>query len=194
MAVLEDLASRVEKEEADMCWRIKVMIVKARILEMAGTPQKGFSVSLRAANLAWTCKILPLLWESVAALCAVLNSVKEYDASSKLLESVLPQALECEDCGLIARIFSLTADCHVGMAGEAEAGSVQRKDRLSRALENLERAFDHFIQLEDVRGQCEMLAKKATIMHLNGELELADDCAAKYLSIKDATEENFGTF
>ena len=41
-----------------------------------------------------------------------------------------------------------------------------------------------YSRLEDIVGQCEMMAKKATIMHLFGELALADDCAARYLDLK----------
>ena len=57
-----------------------------------------------------------------------------------------------------------------------------------KALEHIERSFDEFSRIEDVRGQCEMIAKKATIMHLNGDPVLANDCAAKYLDIKRAAK------
>ena len=46
-------------------------------------------------------------------------------------------------------------------------------------LTNLE-----YSRIEDIKGQCEMIAKKATIMHLVGDLELANDYAAKYLDLK----------
>ena len=189
METLENLADTLHEENADIYWRIKIMTLKARIYDFAGLPQKGFSVALRATSLAFKAKLLPCLWESINALTAIFNSLSEFTASIALLEAIVPQVLECEDCDLAARTFSLLADGHVGVAGQAKPDSIQRKEQLTKGLENLERAFDQFELMEDVRGQCEMLAKKATIMHLNGDPVLANDCAAKYLAIKDAAKE-----
>ena len=190
LAVLEKLATKLNDDEADIAQRIKAMTLKARIFDKAGTPQKGFSLALRAASLAHRIILLPALWEAVGALCRVLVSIREFEAAAKLLESIMPQVLECEDCDLAGRTFCFLADAHMGMAGQATAESSHRKERLSKALECIDRAFDEFSKIEDIRGQCEMMAKKATIMHLNGDLVLANDCAAKYLDIKRAAKEH----
>lgn len=191
MEMLEKVSDTLNEEQADIYCRLKLMTLKARIYDRAGIPQKGFSVALRAASLALKCKLLPSLWEAVGALSAIFNSLAEFEASITLLESILPHVLECDDCDLAARTFSLLADSHVGLAGEAKAGSLQRKEQLTKGLENLERAFDQFSLIEDVGGQCEMLAKKATIMHLNGDPVLANDCASQYLAIKEAAKEQY---
>lgn len=44
--------------------------------------------------------------------------------------------------------------------------------------------FPEYSRIKDIKGQSEMIAKKATIMHLVGDLELANDYAAKYLDLK----------
>ena len=192
MEILEDLATRLNDQEADIYQRVKLMTLKAHIYDKAGIPQKGFSVALRAASLAHRAKLLPALWEAVGRVCAVLLSLSEFSAAAKLLESIMPQVLECEDCYLSAHSFALLADAHVGMAGQAKAETLQRKEQLTKALEHIERSFDEFSRIEDVRGQCEMMAKKATIMHLNGDPVLANDCAAKYLDIKKAAKDDQG--
>lgn len=189
MEMLEELATKFNEEEADTYQRVKLMILKAQIYEKSGLPQKGFSVALRAASLAHRARLLPALWEAVGRVSAVLISLKEFSAAVKLLESIMPQVLECEDCNLSAQTFALLADAHVGMAGQAKAETLQRKEQLTKALERIERSFDEFSRIEDVRGQCEMMAKKATIMHLNGDPVLANDCAAKYLDIKRAAKD-----
>lgn len=189
MALLDRLAARLDDREADVAQRIQLMTVKARIYDKAGVPQKGFSVALRAANLAYQTRLIPALWEAVTAVCAVLISVREFDAAATVLESILPQVLECEDCHLSARAFSLLADSHMGLAGQAEAETLQRKEQLTKAVDHIGRSFDHYSRIEDVRGQCEMMAKKATIMHLNGDLVLANDCAARYLDIKRSSKD-----
>ena len=189
MESLENLAKQLDEEEADVYCRIKVMTLKARIYDGARVPQKGFSIAVRAASLALKSKLLVSLWEAIIAICAICNSLKEYTASTRLLESIAPQVLECEDCELAAQMFSLLADSHVGLAGQAKAGTKGRKEQLTKSLENLGRAFDEFSQIEDVRGQCEMMAKKATIMRLNDDLVLANDYASKYLAIKDAAKQ-----
>lgn len=186
LALLEKLLTQLSQQEADIYQRLKAMVLKARIYDKAGIPQKGFSVAVRAASLAHKARLLPVLWEAVGAICRILTSVKEFDSAVRLLESVLPQALECEDCELAAYLFSCLADGHMGMAGQAKEGSTQRKEKLTKASNSLDRAFDEYSRIDDIRGQCEMLAKKATIMHLNGDLVLANDCAAKYLDIRRA--------
>lgn len=188
LVLLERLVTGLNKQEADIFQRLKAMILKARIYDKAGIPQKGFSVALRAASLAHKARLLPVLWEAVGAVCRILVSVKEFDAAVRLLEGVLPQVLECEDCDLAAYLFSCLADGHMGSAGQANEGSVQRKEKLIKTSEALDRAFEEYARIEDIRGQCEMLAKKATIMHLNGDPVLANDCAAKYLDIKKAAK------
>ena len=189
MEILEDLATKLNDQEADIYHRVKLMTLKAYIYDKAGIPQKGFSVALRAASLAYRAMLLPALWEALSRVCAVLNSLMEFSATVNLLESIMPQVLECEDCYLSGQSFALLGDAHVGMAGQAKAQSIQRKEQLTKALGHTERAFDEFSRVGDVQGQCQMMAKKATIMHLNGDPVLANDCAAKYLDIKRAAQE-----
>ncbi|MCJ1230296.1 Anaphase-promoting complex subunit 5 [Toensbergia leucococca] len=189
LTMLEKLSTRLSNEEADIEQRIQLMTLKARILDKAGTPQKGFSVALRAASLAYRAMLLPTLWKAVGALCRVLISLREFSAAAKLLESIMPQVLECENCDLSAHTFSFLADAHMGMAGQARVEAPQRKEQMVKALEYIGRSFDDFSRIEDIKGQCEMMAKKATIMHLNGDLILANDCASKYLDIKRAAKE-----
>ena len=193
MAAVERLAIDPKIDEGDILNKIKLMILKARIYDKAGLAQKGFSVSIRAASLAYKVRLLPILWEAVGALCRVLLSLKEFDAAQKLLRSILPRVLECEDCTLAADTFSCLADAHMGLAGQAKTESQKRKEHMTKALECLEKAFDEYSRIEDVKGQCEMMAKRATIMHLNGDLVLANDHAAKYLDIlRDAKESMAG--
>ena len=189
LEILEVSASRPNYEEGDIIHRIKLMTLKARIYEKAGTPQKGFSIAIRAASLAHRAKALPALWDAVGAVCAVLVSLREYEGAVRMLASILPQVLEFEDYVLVAQTFSILVDAHVGLAGQATPGSLQRKEHLIKALEYIGRSFDAYSRTEDVTGQSEMMAKKATIMHLNGDSMLANDCATKYLDLKSAATE-----
>lgn len=186
--ILENLAAKLNDEEADISHRIKIMTLKARIFDKVGLAQKGFSIALRAARLAHQARLLPALWEAVGAVSRVLISVEEFEAAVKLVESMIPQVLECEDCELAATTFSCLADAHMGIAGQNKADSSSRKERLTTALECLDRSFHEYSKIEDIRGQCEMMAKKAIIMHLVGESVLANDYSAKYLDLKRAAK------
>ena len=189
MEMLEKVGEQAKEHNVDILQRIDLMILKARIWDKAGYPQKGFSLAMRAASLAHHAYLLPALWDAIETLCRVLLSLREFEAATQLTESIMPQVLECEDCALAARSFSSLVDAHMGLAGEASAESIQRKERLTKALEYVDRAFDEWSRIQDVSGQCGMMAKKATIMHLMGEPVLANDCAAKYLDIKKASIE-----
>lgn len=193
MQLLEKQYTKTYSEEADIMQRVKLLTLKARILDKAGIAPKGFSVALRAAGLAYKARILPALWEAIAAVCRVLISLKEFEAASKLLENIMPQVLECEDCELAAECFLCLADAHMGMAGLAKSEPLKRKEQMTKALECIDRSFDGFSRIHDVKGQCEMMAKKATIMHLNGDLVLANDCAAKHLDIERVAREEISS-
>ena len=47
----------------------------------------------------------------------------------------------------------------------------------------MDRAIVLYEKLQDLRGQCEMLAKKAIIARMRGDLKLAEDWATKYLTL-----------
>ena len=62
----------------------------------------------------------------------------------------------------------------MGLAGKAEVGSRQRASLLSKTDGFVDRAIALFEKLQDLRGHCEMLAKKAIIARMRGDLKLAE--------------------
>jgi anaphase-promoting complex subunit 5 len=193
MALVEKHSAKIHAREGDIFQRLKLMILKARIYDKAGAPQKGFSVAMRAASLAHKARILPSLWEAVGAVCRVLLSLGEFEAATKLLRAIIPQVLECEDCELTANMFACLADAHMGMAGEIRSDELKCKEQMTKTLEYLGRAFDEYSRIHDVKGQCEMMTKKSMVMHLNGDLLLANDYASKYLDIQRAAKEELAS-
>jgi anaphase-promoting complex subunit 5 len=109
-----------------------------------------------------------------------------------MVESIMPQVLETDDCDLAARAYSLLVDANMGMAGKAWSqgqDTPAKKEHMNRALGYLDCAYDQYEEIEDIKGQCEMMAKKATVMHLTGDLVLANDYAAKYLDLQKLSEK-----
>lgn len=47
-------------------------------------------------------------------------------------------------------------------------------------------------KLQDLRGQCEMLAKKAVIARLRGDTKLSEDWATKYMTLYERQFERRG--
>lgn len=129
-------------------------------------------------------------------LAGVLLSMREFDAVSELIESIMPQILETGDCSLAAQAYSLLVDANMGIAGtlwsEGQTNSVLKKEHVTRALGYLDCAYEQYEEIEDIRGQCEIVAKKATVMHLTGDPVLANDYAAKYLDLKRQARINLG--
>ena len=195
MTLLELQCVKLDEKESDIFHRVKLMILKARLYDKAGLPYKGFSVAARAASIAHSANLLPALWESVGVVCRVLISLKESEAAVKIMRSIMPQVIECGDCEMASDSFSILADAHMGTAGAVVAGAMRadlmkRKEHVSKALEYVGRAFDGYSRISDIKGQCEMMAKRAAIMCLHGDVTLAIDYAASYLAIqKHAREE-----
>lgn len=188
LANIESLSTELRDNGDDLLYRVQLLIMKALIFDRCGRPQKGFSVAVRAASIAWRARFLPVLWHAMAAIANILTSLREFDAASRILVSVIPRALECDDCALAAQLFSSLVDAHMGMAGQAQPDSMTRTEHFTSALDYIDRAFAEFSSIEDVGKQCEMMAKKAVVMQLMGDPVLANDYAAAYLDIrKEAT-------
>ncbi|ERF75009.1 hypothetical protein EPUS_08054 [Endocarpon pusillum Z07020] len=188
--LVETLAKSSHEENTDIIAQIKLLNIKARLLALCGHPHQGFSITVRAASMAHRARILPCLWESAVILSNILLHLHDFSAAIQLLEAVVPQVLECEDGHLAARTYSALVDAHMGLAGEAK--SARRKEGLNKAVEYLDCAFEEFRRIEDARGQGEMLAKKATVMHLCGDYGLANDMASRYLDLKREYEKMRG--
>lgn len=189
LRMVEQAAHSMQPENFDIHSQVKLLCLKAQILGKSGQPQRGFSLAMRAANIAHRAKLLADLWEAVCTLAMVLLSLREFEATGELVESIMPQTLETEDCALIAQAYSLLVDANMGMAGElwrlqGSDSKSTRKEYINRALGYIDSAYDHYEELEDIKGQTEMMAKKATVMHLTGDSVLANDYAAKYLDLR----------
>jgi anaphase-promoting complex subunit 5 len=187
--LVETLAKSSHQENTDIMAQIKLLNIKARILAKCGQPHQGFSITARAASMAHHAHVLPCLWESSIVLSNILLHLYDFAAAAKILEAVVPQVLECQDCDLAARAYALLVDAHMGLGGEEEVSSVKQKERLNMASEYLDCAFEEYRRIEDFKGQLEMLAKKATVMHLSGDYVLANDTASRYLDLKKEYKE-----
>ena len=186
LQLVEQTANTMEQGNFDIQYQTKLLCLKARIFEKKAQPQRGFSLAMKAVRIAYRSRLLPGLWEAVCSLAAVLLGLDEFEATGTLVESVMPQILETEDCELVARGYSLLVDASMGMAGSAwrRQDPSTMKEQVNHALGYIDAAYEQFEEAEDISGQCEMMAKKATVMHLTGDLVLADDYAAKCLDLR----------
>lgn len=188
MKTIDRLSQSIQRENLDVATQAKLLTVKTEIFQRTGQAERGFSLAMRAASIAHRSRILPALWDAIVVLAGTLMSFREFEAAREILESIVPQVLECGDRTLAARVYSSMVDANMGLAGQAQHDTVRRNEYLARAVEFIECAFEEYSSTEDVKGQCEMMAKKATVMHLSGDLVLANDYAAKYLDIKRQAE------
>lgn len=188
LAMVEKTAQSMHQDNFDIHFQVKLLCLKARILEKTDQPQRGFSLAMRAASIAHRSRLLPGLWEAICVLGGVLLSLGEFEAVGGLIESIMPRVLETDDCELAARAYSLLVDANMGVAGSlwslGQNNTPARKEYMNRALGYIDSAYDQYEEIEDIQGQCEMMAKKATVMHLTGDLVLANDYAAKYLDLR----------
>lgn len=189
LAKIESLASTIKEDGEDINLMVKLLTMKALLQDKTGRPQKGFSVAVRAASIAWRAHLIPALWAAMGAIANILTSLSEFQASSQILISIIPRALECDNCAMNAQLYSFLVDAYMGLAGQSKAENPRRKENLTRCLVFIDRAFGEYSAIEDIKGQCEMMAKKATIMRIVGEPQLANDYASAYLDLKRQAAE-----
>ncbi|KAG5929562.1 hypothetical protein E4U42_005486 [Claviceps africana] len=181
---VDAMLQKLRDDNKDIALRVRLLLLKVSLLDRCGRPQRAFSTAIRAANIAWRARLMPCLWQAMGGLSNILVSMGEFGAAVQLLVAVLPRSLECESSALSARLYSFLADAHMGLAGEMRSGSSKRAEHMTRALSAVQKSFDHYSATEDIKNQCEMMAKKAMIMKLTGETALADDYAAAYVELR----------
>ncbi|KAI1638042.1 anaphase-promoting complex subunit 5-domain-containing protein [Biscogniauxia mediterranea] len=181
---VERMVSELRDENRDVALRVRLLLLKAELLDKCGRPQKGFTIAVRAANVAWRARLIPYLWPAMGAVANILNSLGEFEPALQLLHAVLPRSLECENAAMVAKLYAHLGDAHMGLAGRHPARSHKRREHMTKAVEAIERAFNHYSSVEDINKQCEMMAKKATIMKVAGDNVLANDYAAAYLALR----------
>ncbi|KAI0487263.1 anaphase-promoting complex subunit 5-domain-containing protein [Xylaria cf. heliscus] len=181
---VEEMVAELREGNKDIALRVRLLLLKAELLDKCGRPQKAFTIVVRAANVAWRARLIPYLWPAIGAIANVLSSLKEFEPAIQLLHAVLPRSLECENSAMTAKLYSHLGDANVGMAGKMPPKSNKRREYLMKGVEAIEKAFNHYSSVEDINKQCEMMAKKATIMKVAGDYVLANDYAAAYLALR----------
>ena len=188
---LEAAIRATDAADGDIHDKLLLMVLKAQVYDAAGVPQRGFTLALRAASMAYRARVLDVLYRAVGALCRVLLSLREFAAVARLMRAVLGPVLECEDYELAARSFSILADAHIGLAGTAQPDSHDRKEHITSALKLLDKSQAEYAKMDDIRGQTEVVAKRALVMRVRGDLELANDAAAKCLILRQKMRSQY---
>ncbi|KAI8962642.1 anaphase-promoting complex subunit 5-domain-containing protein [Daldinia sp. FL1419] len=185
---VEKMISELRDENKDVALRVRLLLLKAELLDKCGRPLKGFTIAIRAAHVAWRARLIPFLWPAMGAIANILTSLGEFEPAIQLLNAILPRVFECENAKMTANLYSHLGDANMGMAGKMPPKSIKRREFMTKALEAIEKAFNHYSSVEDINKQCEMMAKKATIMKVSGDNVLANDYAAAYLAIRRDAE------
>ncbi|KAI8675392.1 Anaphase-promoting complex subunit 5 [Fusarium keratoplasticum] len=183
-AKIDRIMSQIQEERRDVVLKVKLLLLKASLLDKCGRTQRGFTAAMRAASISWEARNIPGLWEAIGAVSNILVSLSEFEAASQLLVAVIPRSLECDTASLSGQLYSYLADAKMGLAGKCEPKSAKRMEYMTKALQAVQKSFDQYSQIEDMAMQCQMTAKKAMIMKLSGDMALAADYAAEYVALQ----------
>ncbi|KAF2867178.1 anaphase-promoting complex subunit 5-domain-containing protein [Massariosphaeria phaeospora] len=189
-SAIEALSTSLREEGVDILHRITILLAKAELFRRVGKPTMGFSVTLRAASVAFKARLMPCLWSATGLLASILSELGEYDAAARLLHAAIPQALEHNDNSLVGVLYSHIGDSYMGLAGLADTsaanGARLRAANVSRAELYINRAQESFKKVEDITGECEQLMKKAVIARLRGDEKLAEEWAQNHNRVWEA--------
>ncbi|KAM6535619.1 APC5 protein [Fusarium falciforme] len=183
-AKIDHIMSQIQEERRDVVLKVKLLLLKASLLDKCGRTQRGFTAAMRAASISWEARNIPGLWEAIGAVSNILVSLSEFEAASQLLVAVIPRSLECDTASLSGQLYSYLADANMGLAGKCEPKSAKRMEYMTKAFQAVQKSFDQYSQIEDMAMQCQMTAKKAMIMKLSGDMALAADYAAEYVALQ----------
>ena len=197
---VDRLISQLRDDNRDIALRIRLLLTKAHLFDRTGRPEKGFTLVMRAASMAWRARLVALLWQAVGALANILNALGEFAAAEQLLVAVIPRCLETDVAFAAGTLYSLLADARMGMAGEMKGGSSsggrqrggevseERTKMIGKVHKALDSALRCFSAVEDVEKRFEMMAKKATLYRAEGDMASAERCADMYLATRREEE------
>jgi anaphase-promoting complex subunit 5 len=97
-SLLDSSASELKEENGDVYQRAHLLVLKAALFAKAGQPRKGFSVAVRAANMAGRYQIVPILYEALGAVAGIFIDLREFEAARKLMAALLP-SVSCSRYG-----------------------------------------------------------------------------------------------
>lgn len=171
-----------------------VIIMKADLFRQIGTPEKGFGIALRAASVSYKAKLMPCLWAAVGLLANILNSLGDCASARRLVEGIIPQALEGDDDLLIGTLYSHLADSYMGLANPEASQAIDKSaspspssgsnwstaTNVARAELYIDRARECYKKRSYLAGECEQLMKKALIAKLRGDEKLAEEWAQNH--------------
>ena len=196
----------------DVYHRIRMITAKANLISRFKGPPKALSLALRAVIAAMRAKILPAMWEATVPLAEALTSINEQEQAINLLQSIiwqvsraLPeerillltdfrsqslidslQASETEDLQLMAQLQNTHANACVSLAGRTGFHRASRDTWLTQALNWIDRAYDSYRKLEDVKGARDASTKAYAALRLLGneheaseKLKLAESLDSK---------------
>ncbi len=185
---IDRLIAALRDGNRDSSLRIRLLLVKAQLFDAVGRPEKGFTIAMRAAGMAWRARLLALLWQAVGAIANILNALGEFDAAERLLVAVLPRCLETDVAYTAGTLYSLLADARMGVLGglQGKKGAGVGGEKGGAAgggRGGLDEALRCFSAVEDVDKKCEVLAKKAAIFRAEGDWAGMEGCADRYLGL-----------
>ncbi|PHH82022.1 hypothetical protein CDD82_7278 [Ophiocordyceps australis] len=181
---LDRLRHKYDDDSKDIALRIKLLLLKVSLFQRCGRVQRAFSTVIRAARMAKRARQGYCLLQALMALANILVSMAEFEAALNVVHSIMPHAYECESWAMTAQIYGLEADAFMGIAGSMEIKSRGRNRCLKRALAAVQKAYEQYSWIEESQRKCEMMAKKAVIMKLAGEVMLAADYAAASVELR----------
>ncbi|KAI5295277.1 anaphase promoting complex subunit 5 [Ascosphaera acerosa] len=188
MAVVEQCAALMRPETFDVATQVQLLNLKVLIFERLGQPERGFSLAMRAVGIALRARVYPGLWEAAAALANILMALCEFQPAVDILEAIMPHVLAYHNVALRARVASLLADGHMGLAGQArgQAGTDRHvvDAQLEEAIDALDDCLSHLRVLGDGDRQCEMMAKKMLALRVLGDFARTEETAAEYLEAR----------
>lgn len=189
-AVISLLSQSLKEDNADLLQRVNILLLKADLFRKVGRPERGFGVALRAASVAHRSRLMPSLWVAVGLLSNILNGLGEYLSAKRLLEGIIPQALESTDNLLCGTLYSHLADSYMGLADPSKFSTNSPSSspgfyrstaaNVAKAELYIDRAREGFKKSGYVAGQCEQLMKKAIIAKLRGDEKLAEEWAQNH--------------
>lgn len=95
---VEKISASLKEEGADVMQRIYLLVAKANICRKLGCPERGFSVALRAASVAFKANLKTSVITAVGLLANILVSNADYNAAVRLLSAIIPQVRLSHAC------------------------------------------------------------------------------------------------
>ncbi|KAK9478431.1 anaphase-promoting complex subunit 5-domain-containing protein [Lipomyces japonicus] len=192
---------RSSRDNGDIHAQLSYLLAYAKVLSKLGRGVRGYSSIMRCVAIAEKACIVPTVMEAICQLCELYNSSYQHQSALSILDAVMPQIIECDNCDLLGKAYYETMNAILGanyvrIMSEWTATSIgyneSSKSKLLHAIRYAHMSYVEYAKVEDISMLVKLSFKLAAMYSILGDeyVSQRDSMAELYAGLMTERQNN----